>query len=597
MSSKEDHLRAIVDALDSKLINAYGSLYVLQEGLKVLLEIVPADGGAALVLATERSPSVVDVYRGLAEEAYGELLALLRESLGTPRALAECPGLQPWRERYGYQGLHLQPFQTPEGIAGCVVLVAASALEVTEVQRRWFDRAVRKMGAALERTRLMEALQAKVLQWNLLMKVGREIVARPDEQLLSRTVSLVASTFGYEQVAFLSPQDDGWKVEALAGSAPRDWQVGETIAAPDGLLPEPADAKAWEATWDNRVHDASGRVFGEVAVPVTQGGEVLGILDVRSSEADPFAHKDPIVLKSVADQVAVALENQRLLLQIQERASYLQKVADISQQSVAIRRLRDLLLKVVEMTAQQLQYESVHIFLLDEGRTLASLAAAYRRGASEYYAKPTYHIRVQEEGLVGRAVRTGNLVLSGDVRQEPDFVPDPEFPAMSELVIPLRIAGRIIGVLDIASVHLDAFSQQDANILTTLGNVIAVAIENARLHEQERQTSAELAERNLSLLQAQARLVEAERLAAIGEITLAIKHEINNPMTAILGNAEWLLEEEQGLSDEGRRALTLVYKMALRVRDIVMRLENVEDKKRPYLESLEMTDLRDGKSA
>ncbi len=362
----------------------------------------------------------MDVHEGLSEEAAQELLPFLREMLGTARSPREIPELLAWRERYGYQGLLLLPFQTPEGIGGYVALLSRSSLAPTAVQRRWLDRAVKKMSSALERTRLMEALQAKVLEWNLLMKVGQEIGSRPDEQLLNRTVSLVANTFGYQQVAFLSPQDGGWKVEALAGRAHSCWQAGDAITLPDGLLPEPADVKKWEATWANEARCASGFVFGEVVVPVTLGDEGLGVLDVRSGEADAFTQRDSIVLKSVADQIAVALQNRRLLLEIQER--------------------------------------------------------------------------------------------------------------------------------------------------------------------------------NLKLMQAQARLVQAERLAAIGEISLAIKHEINNPMTAILGNAEWLLEEEEGLSEEGARALTLVHQMALRVRDIVMRLENVEDKKRPYLYSLEMTDLRDAKS-
>lgn len=420
MTQEEAQIRGIVDTLDANLVNAYGSLYVLGEGLRSLLQIAGADGGAALVLAAERAPGILGAQEGLSDEAAQELFSILREALGTAGAPREIPQLSPWRDRVGYQDLLLLPFQTPEGIGGSVALLGRSALALTAEQRRWMDRAVKKMSSALERTRLMEALQAKVLEWNLLMKIGQEIVSRPDEQLLSRTVSLIADTFGFQQVAFLSPQGGDWKVEAVAGRSLCCWQAGDTVAVPDGLLPEPAEANKWEAAWANEVCGASGLVFGEVVVPVTLGDEGLGVLDVRSGEADAFTQRDSVVLKSVADQIAVALQNRRLLLEIEER--------------------------------------------------------------------------------------------------------------------------------------------------------------------------------NRKLVRAQARLVQAERLAAIGEISLAIKHEINNPMTAILGNAEWLLEEEQGLSDEGRRALTLVHQMALRVRDIVMRLENVADRKRPYLQSLEMTDLRDGKS-
>ncbi len=597
MPSEENRWRDIVDALDSNLINAYGTVSILSAGLRALLQIAQADGGVALIQTAEGDAGTIGTHAGLAKAAAQELSVLLQESPTAGRSQCEVSGLRPWRERHGYEGLLLLPVQPTESVAGCLALLGRASLQLTEAQRHWLDRAVRKVGLALERSRLMEALQARVLELNLLMRVGQEIVSRPDEQLLNRTVSLVASTFGYEQVAFLCPQDGGWKVEALAGSMSLGWQVGDVIAVPDGLLPETAEMEAWEAAWASEARGASGFAGAEVAVPVRLGDEVMGILDIRSQRSGAFGQRDCVVLRSVADQIAVALENRRLLLEIQRRALYLEEVADISRRSVSIRRTRDLLREAVEMTAQQLDYEAVHIFLLDEAQKTASLVAAHRLGESRYYDEPAFRIRVREEGLVGRAARTGKVVLSNDVRQEADFVPDPEFPIMSELAIPLQTGGRVVGVLDIGSAQEDAFSQEDVNILTTLGNVLAVAIENTRLHEQERQTAAELAERNLKLVQAQARLVRAERLAAIGEISLAIKHEINNPMTAILGNAEWLLEEEQGLSEEEVRALTLIYRMALRVRDIVTRLENVEDRKRSYLQSLEMIDLRDEKDA
>ena len=91
------------------------------------------------------------------------------------------------------------------------------------------------------------------------------------------------------------------------------------------------------------------------------------------------------------------------------------------------------------------------------------------------------HVRA-DEGLVGYAALHCEAVLVGDVTQDPRYVPCVD-DIRSELVIPLMLKERCIGVFDLASAELDAFSRQDIQVLTPLANMMAVAIENARLYE------------------------------------------------------------------------------------------------------------------
>jgi len=601
MPPTEGRNRSILDRLDADLSNAYGSVYVLEAGLETLLQIAQADAGAALVLASERSSGILDAWQGMAEESANELLAFLHAQLERSSALSETPELSSLLQKQGYSSHLLLPFVVSGFVIGGAVILNPSSAGLTSRQQRQLDRAVEKIAAALERIRLLEELQARVLEWGLLMRIGQEIVSIPGADLLGKAVSLVASTFGYEQVVFLRRDSDGWQVDAAAGKSLDGWKVGDRIADPGGLLASADGLASGEAAWSNDLSRdgspaTSNGVRAEVAVPVRLGSETLGVLDVRASAAGVFTQRDPGVLGSVADQMAVALENQRLLQQAQKRAAYLESVARIGQRLVSILRMKDLLHEVVDSVGRLLGYEAVYVFLLDEGGSAATLVADCHLGVTRYHEERVVQIAVHDGGLISKVCSTGELVLVNDVRTDPDFVPTPGFPALSEICIPLRAGDRMIGILDIESERLNAFTGEDAHILALLANLIAVAIENARLYERERETASELAGRNLELVQAQARLVSAERLAAIGQISLAIKHEINNPMTAILGNAEWLLEEEEDLSGEGRQALKLVYDMALRVRDIVARLETVEDVRRPYL-GQEMIDLTRAESA
>ena len=112
--------------------------------------------------------------------------------------------------------------------------------------------------------------------------------------------------------------------------------------------------------------------------------------------------------------------------------------------------------------------------------------------------------------------------------------------------------------------------------------------------QQELAQRAEQLERlNHELRETQARLITAERLAAIGQIGLAIRHEINNPLGTIVVYADLLLGEAEGLPEELRKRLEAVSRAALRIRDVIKRLGELRDDRTvEYLPGMTMTDLR-----
>jgi DNA-binding response OmpR family regulator len=118
------------------------------------------------------------------------------------------------------------------------------------------------------------------------------------------------------------------------------------------------------------------------------------------------------------------------------------------------------------------------------------------------------------------------------------------------------------------------------------------ALRTVALQRELMQKAEELARKNDELERTQARLVQTERLAAIGQVGLAIRHEVNNPLGTVLGYAELLLAQTETLTPDQRKKLEAIRRAALRIRDVVRRLEVLKDRTVEYVPGIRMTDLR-----
>jgi len=113
-----------------------------------------------------------------------------------------------------------------------------------------------------------------------------------------------------------------------------------------------------------------------------------------------------------------------------------------------------------------------------------------------------------------------------------------------------------------------------------------------RLQQQTQEQADRLAATLEQMRTSQQALIEAERLAVARQMGVTIQHEINNPLTAVLGNAEWLIESEKEVSHEGVRALGEMRRAAIRIRDVVRRLDEIEVvRTTSFLGDIRMIDL------
>lgn len=180
-----------------------------------------------------------------------------------------------------------------------------------------------------------------------------------------------------------------------------------------------------------------------------------------------------------------------------QRARQLQVIGDVGRRVSAILNLDELLSCVVTAIQQSFSYSYVDIFLVDQG--YATLMASSDPRVEE--RQEDLRFEVGKEGMIGWVTQSGEPLLANDVSQESHYLPDELLPeTKSELTVPLKVEGRVVGVLDLQDNRLNAFSKEDIFVLETLGHQVAIAIENARLfRESQRRTEEMTALREVSL--------------------------------------------------------------------------------------------------
>ena len=173
--------------------------------------------------------------------------------------------------------------------------------------------------------------------------------------------------------------------------------------------------------------------------------------------------------------------------ELARRARYLEATNTIARDAVSELDLRELLSHVVTLISQQFGFYHAGLFLSDPAKVWAVLQAASSQGGQRMLARG--HRLQLGVGIVGYVVQRGEPRVALDVGEDAVFFDNPDLPeTRSEMALPLRARGEIIGALDVQSVEAGAFSQEDVVVLQTLADQVALAISNARLFKQAQES-------------------------------------------------------------------------------------------------------------
>jgi len=308
----------------------------------------------------------------------------------------------------------------------------------------------------------------------------------------------------------------------------------------------------------------------EWRLPLTVRGRPLGVMIARHVLPPGAKADEEQLLKIVADQVAIAVENARLYEGVmrlheetQERLRHTETLLAVSQDASATLEVNEILRRTTRAMVRALGADTGGAWLQSEDGSrfvpivgyhvpkdmLGALESASIKSLDPYLSDwrrvegPVYSSRSQEDTRFKHPI--AQLV-----------------PHKSILIQPMRWKGESIGGFALAWLKdHHQFTTDELRLVEAIALQAAVASENSRLYEAEKQQVAELK-------RTQAQLIQSTKLAAIGELAANIAHEINNPLTSVLGFASYLFEQVPA-DWPFREELNLIQEEAGRARDIV----------------------------
>src|SRR5467141_1073195 len=330
-----------------------------------------------------------------------------------------------------------------------------------------------------------------------LSEIGEEVNASLDlDEVLSHTAVLIKRHIDYEFFGVLLLDESGsYLTHRFAIGYPPGLAENLRIPVGQGITGTAVSTgqpvRVSDTSQDPRYINAIESVKSELAVPLLFRGKCVGVLDIQSRHLNYFTKDQQRIVTLLASRLVVAIENARLFQRVRAQAETLLVLNEVSREISSILDVEELLRRAAELVKRVIDYQIVSIMLYDEEQKVFRHRLDVKHGQ-----------RVQgklgvaaTEGIVGAAATLREPVLASDVTQDPRYLlVNPE--TRSELAIPMLHKGKILGVLDLESPQLNAFTQDHVQTLSILAANLAVSLENARLYEQVARDEARL-ERDL----------------------------------------------------------------------------------------------------
>ncbi len=314
-----------------------------------------------------------------------------------------------------------------------------------------------------------------------------------------------------------------------------------------------------------------------LTIPLKYRGEVIGVLALESVEVSAFSGYDENLLVVIASHLAGLVEYGRLRDEAEARARNLGLIHEVVQQVIGVTNVDDVAQITADLLVQHFSYELAAVMLVGEHKKLevkgiSGEASSIVQAGLKNLEDPT------RTGIIGYVFTSGESVMIDDASKHPGYYNIQGWDMGSEICVALREGDRIWGIINVESNAKNAFTHNDLLALESLAGFLTSAVSSVERYQMLQDTiqilqttQEELQERMEAQRNAENRLLQAAKLAAVGEMAAGVAHELNNPLTTVAGFSELVLDDLPPESPQ-RADLELVLREAIRARNVVRRL-------------------------
>jgi signal transduction histidine kinase len=575
LQRESDMVAKVILGLSKTLASTLDLDEVLVRILDSIGLVIPVDSCSLLLLRGRSLEVRAAIGFGAKEKPLGLLMDLDRYPLnrfvvesGTPMLIDDVLEDPRWSPRFGavpirsWMGI---PLRASGEVIGMLAIDSRTAGAYTDDEREVADAFADLAAAAVRNARLFATTRRRLEELDAVNRVGAAVASRLE---LDRLCAIVGENLvdifrvGVVYVAVLEEAEGFVKMPFYSHDGIRESYPGFPFG--EGLTSQVLKSRAPLNIGENLTAEArslGGRALpgrdalSWLGVPILSGRRALGVLCVQSYDREnAFSADDVRLLTTIASTVGAGIRNARLFEEARRKADEASALADAGRE-ISESLDPDVVLRRIAMRANfLLSRDSSAVFLLEGDGSLCAVVAVGRQAAAlQGFRLPP------GAGMVGRVVATGEGLVVGDTRGDPEAVGVPGTPEESGeklMAAPLVLAGRVTGVMAVwRGADESAFLSDDLVFLSALARQAAVAIENARLHRRAKDEASRAAAMYEEACAARSEAEEANRIKS--RFLANMTHELRTPLNSIINMAYLIQEGEEtpppGIREEAAR--------------------------------------------
>lgn len=415
-------------------------------------------------------------------------------------------------------------FQVPPGVE-----VGAEHLEKTAQKARLMARGIEMNMARTHAARYMDQL-ALLDQLAFAASTG----SKP-AQVVSQVILSLRRTFHTDAAAIYLLSADGSQLKESNVSSGQTARLIPVASSLEGYVAENGRSlRISEIDQAPRPVSDRANLQAVLCAPLKSHGKVIGVISVESKTRAAFTHNDEKLLSIIASHLAGIIEHERQLQHVQAYVAHLEAIRETALDITSNLDQATLLKRLVTRATEMTHSRAAVICLVNPDSGVMEIRAhnnPWGMAVDQTYT-PT------ESGIMGQVIKTGKSLLVSDLSVWSGRAPVPAGMDRAAIIcVPLKIVDQAIGCLVLIDDRDErTYTANDLRLMELLAPQAAITIQNARLYQ-------ELHERIEAQHRAEASLIRAARLAAVGEMAAGVAHEINNPLASVTGFLELALRD------------------------------------------------------